>query len=213
MVKLMFFVDFDGTISREDVCYTMVEKFASQGWQEINHLWEEGVISTEECAQGTLKLMTVEPEELEAFWSETEIDNSFVPFVEWAQQMGFPLYILSDGYDNYIVEALKHYKLDLPFYANHLEYKNGWSIECPYIDPQCEKCGVCKTKLLNELISPGYTSVYIGDGYSDLCPARYANILFAKSDLAQLCRQEGLAFHYYNNFYDIQTKLTEIVKY
>ena len=202
--KFMLFIDFDGTISSEDFCAAMVKSFAREGWAELNRLWEEKLMSTEECAQRTLELMDVEPNELEAFIKTIDIDLSFLAFVEWAKKQEYPLYILSDGYDNYIKEALNKYDLDLPYYANHMEYEQGWRIQCLYLDEECKKCGVCKTGLVKKLLQPGYVSVYIGDGYSDICPAEYCDIVFAKKKLALLCREKGIAFYPYNDFYDVQ---------
>ena len=52
-MQRIFFIDFDGTITKKDVCEAMVERFAADGWQEINLLWETRKISTEECANRT----------------------------------------------------------------------------------------------------------------------------------------------------------------
>ena len=212
MVKeLMFFIDFDGTISREDICSTMVKTFAREGWEEINRLWEEGTLSTAECAGRTLELMEVEPEELEAFFKKVDIDDHFLTFVKWTEQKEYPLYILSDGYDNYIKEVLLQHELNLPYYANHLEYAQGWRIKCLHLDKDCRKCGVCKTGLVEDLLKPGYISVYIGDGYSDICPAEYCSMVFAKDQLVGLCQEKEIPFYQYDNFADVQTMLEKFI--
>jgi len=206
----MFFIDFDGTISQEDICGAMVTKFAKEGWEQINLQWEAGTLSTEECAGLTLDLMDVEPEQLEAFFAKMDIDNSFIDFVIWAEHENYPISILSDGYDNYIEKILTRYGLEVPYYANHLEYEQGWRIKCLHRHKDCQKCGVCKKELMQELIQPGYISIYIGDGYSDICPAEYADIVFAKDSLVGLCREKGIPFHQYNDFNDIRTKIQEL---
>jgi len=208
----MFFIDFDGTITKQDVCSAMVTKFAKEGWEKINLQWEEGTLSTEECAQLTLELMDVEPEQLDVFFEKTEIDNTFIEFVAWAEHQEYPVSILSDGYDNYIKKVLTRYGLEIPYYANHLEYEQGWRIKCLHGDKDCQKCGVCKTELMQELVQPGYISIYIGDGYSDICPAEYADIVFAKDSLARLCREKGIPFHPYEDFCDIRIKIQEIIE-
>lgn len=202
--RAMIFIDFDGTISRQDVCCAMVNKFAREGWEGINLLWEAGSLSTEECARLTLELMEVEPKELEAFFQDVEIDPTFIEFVNWAAQQGYPLAVLSDGYDNYIEKVWSRYGLSIPYYANHLEYAEGWRINCLHQDKECEKCGVCKLDLMQEQLPPGYQSIYIGDGYSDICPAEHADIVFAKDTLARLCQEKGIAFYPYKDFDDVQ---------
>lgn len=211
MKDTIFFIDFDGTISREDVCALMVQTFAREGWEEFNRLWEEKFLSTEECARGTLELIDATPEALNAFFAQMEIDPGFPSFVQWAKHHGHPLYILSDGYDNYIQNILTRKNLNLPYYANHLEYDRGWKIRCYHQDLECQQCGVCKTRLIEELIKPGYITVYIGDGYSDLCPAARCDLVLAKNELARLCQAEGIPYYAYENFFDVQTIVKEFV--
>lgn len=209
--KLMIFADFDGTITIEDITYAMVKNYARTGWEGINQLWMEGVVSTEECAQKTLDLMEVEPEELERLFESKEIDESFPKFLEWIDHKGFPLYIVSDGYDNYIEIILRKYGLSLPYYANHLDYENGWKIKCCYLYDGCQKCGVCKSKIIDSLLKPGHTSVYVGDGYSDVCPAEKCEIVFAKDYLAAYCEENQISFYPYHSFDDVQSKLEELL--
>lgn len=210
--KLIFFIDFDGTISREDVCYTMVKIFAREGWAELNTLWEKGVLSTGECAQATLDLMSVLPEQLKAFFNQMEIDPAFPAFLKWAGERNHPVYILSDGYSSYIDLILKREQIDLKYYANNMEYHEGWCIDMPHHNPECGKCGMCKKGKIEELAGPGDIKIYIGDGYSDLCPARYCDIVFAKPTLAHLCAQEGITFYIFNGFGDILSQIEQIIK-
>lgn len=206
----MFFVDFDGTISREDVCYTMVKTFAREGWAELNTLWEEGALSTGDCAQATLDLISALPEELTAFFARMEIDPAFPVFLQWAKEQNHPVYILSDGYANYIDLILKRERIDAEYYANIMEYREGWHIHMPHLNPECGKCGVCKQGKIAELSHPDFTKIYIGDGYSDLCPARHSDMVFAKRTLADLCGQEGIFFYDFQSFNDILSKMQEI---
>lgn len=188
----------------------MVEKFAGEGWEEINHQWETGSLSTEECAQRTLATMVVNPRQLDTFFENMKIDLTFLDFVNWAGQLNYPIFILSDGYDNYIDKILTRFGLAIPYYANHLNYEEGWRMECLHRDKACQQCGVCKKDLMNDLNPLGYTRVYIGDGYSDLCPAAYADIVFAKKSLARLCQTKGISFYNYHDFNDIQSKIQEL---
>lgn len=209
--KLRFFIDFDGTVVNTDICASMVMKYSGEGWAELNRLWEEGVLSTEECAQRTLDLMEVGPEELSQFFAEFELDPGFKDFTHWAAIKDYPLLILSDGYDNYIEIIQTKYQLNIPYYANHLEYEGGWQFRSCHTNPECQKCGVCKTGILQAKSEPGVINVYIGDGYSDTCAAVRCELVFAKKSLASFCEKEGIAFHHYHNFYDILNKLDEIL--
>jgi len=208
----MIFTDFDGTVSNQDICFSMVKKYAGSGWEQINHWWEEGVLSTRECAQRTLDIMQVNPVELHEYFHKFSLDHSFLDFVNWSKAQDFPLYILSDGYDNYIKILLENHSLNVPYYANHLEFKEKWYIKSPYIDWQCDKCGTCKTGIIKQKLLPGYISVYIGDGYSDRCPAEYCDIVFAKKSLAEYCRKQNILFYPFSTFHDVQKSLDQYVR-
>lgn len=208
--SLVLFADFDGTVSREDICYRMVKTFASHGWEELNQLWEQGVLTTGECAQRTLDLMQVKPFELEQFFQHMELNPGFSNFAAWTRENHFPLYILSDGYDNYIEPLLKRNSLTVTYYANHLEYDRGWKLHSPHINLECQKCGVCKSRLIERLSPPGVTTVYIGDGYSDRCPAQRCNLVFAKDSLADYCKDQYIRYYAYQNFYDILNQLHDM---
>lgn len=209
--KLKIFIDFDGTVVSRDICASMVMKYAGDGWAELNALWEQGVLSTAECAQRTLDLMKVTPPELEAFFGGFELDPGFMEFVKWAAARDYPLLILSDGYDNYIELIQNKYALNIPYYANHLDYAGGWQFQARHSNPECLLCGVCKSGIVRESLEAGVTSVYIGDGYSDTCAAVICDMVFAKKSLAAYLDKEGIKYYPYNNFYDIVRIIEEML--
>lgn len=205
---MIFFVDFDGTITEGDVCEAMVRQFAKPGWEELNQLWEEGTLSTVACAQETLALMTMTHKDLLELAAQQILDPMFIEFVTWTKKQGYPIYILSDGYENYISPILSRSALQLPTYANKLDYyQDGWKIEAPYYNERCGRCGVCKSKLILDLMDTTSTRVYIGDGYSDRCPVYLADLVFAKKSLADYCQQKGIPFYNYRDFGDILAHL------
>lgn len=209
--KFMFFIDFDGTITKEDMCLKLVDTFARTGWKEINHKWEQGEISTEECAARTLALISAGPEELETFFNTADIDITFPPFVRWAEEKKYPIIIVSDGYDNYIAQTLNRYNLKIPYYANHLFCDGGkWKMSCLGMVPKCEKCGVCKTGIIESLLQPEFISVYIGDGYSDTCPIEFCDLVFAQKTLADYCEKSKIPYYRYNSFEDVMEKIEEL---
>jgi len=55
-------------------------------------------------------------------------------------------------------------------------------IETPH-HSDCGTSGVCKSPLMEQLQIFGSKSIYIGDGFSDFCPSKKADMVFAKNIL------------------------------
>lgn len=207
-MRKVFFVDFDGTITRQDTCTAMVQAFAREGWQELNELWEKKELSTEECAKRTLELFCAAPGDVAKLMDNMEIDAYFMDFLKLCRSQNDQVYILSDGYDFNIQTILHKYNIDVPYYANRLIYANGFKIECPHFNETCGMCGTCKTSLMSTLAGHECQTIYIGDGYSDTCPATHADIVYAKDTLYQFCSENQIDAVPFKTFQDIIRSLT-----
>ena len=203
MIRYAFFTDFDGTITKCDTCEAMVKTFAQDGWEEINRLWEQKLLSTQECAEQTFRLFNAVPDDITQLMATIEIDEYFKDFINLVKKRGEKLTILSDGYDLCIKTVLMQNDICLPFYANKLIYNGRFMIECINSNETCSLCGTCKKNLMEMLREKCETVVYIGDGYSDQCPAEHADIVFAKGSLTNYCNEKSIKYFPFNNFKDI----------
>ena len=82
----------------------------------------------------------------------------------------------------------------------------------PYTDSECERCANCKRNHLLTLSSDDDIVVYVGDGISDRCPVRYADIVFAKKGLIKYCQEQNVTYHEYRHFGDVQQRLDPILR-
>lgn len=199
----IIFADFDGTITKKDTCDTMTEVFARDGWKELLKLWEEKKLSTEQCVNMIFDLYDANLEDVKKLLDTIEIDDYFKRFISYCRGKGYRIYILSDGYDFNIETIFKKYDIDLPYFANHVTYGSKFRIECPNRSSSCSICGTCKLELMKKLKSDDEQAVYIGDGYSDTCPAMNADIVFAKNVLYKVCTEKGIDAVPYASFRDI----------
>ena len=204
-MKKAVFVDFDGTITKVDTCDAMLKAFTGDGREEINRLWEEKKLSTEECANMIFRQFHACPEDIENLMGIIEIDGHFKEFLELCRARGHEVYVLSDGYDFNIKTVFKKHNINARYFANKLLYEpeKGFGIECIYRNESCGNCGTCKTNLIQALKRDCGQVVYIGDGYSDICPAAIADIVFAKGILFKLCAEKGINAINFSSFADI----------
>ena len=202
-----FFIDFDGTITTLDTTTAMLRAFVAKKDRpailKINALWEQKLLSTQECANQTFKYFKADMDDMLALLETIEIDASFKEFLERCRSAGDRIYVLSDGFDLSIQTVFHKYALDLPFYANVMVFGNGFRVKCPLANPECGQCGVCKTSLMQHLRETATRCIYIGDGYSDTCPARHADMVFAKEPLYTLCKNNGVAAVKFESFREI----------
>ena len=93
----------------------------------------------------------------------------------------------------------------LPLRTNHLEIKSNGRLDVsfPYYDQGCGHCANCKGGQIKSLRQPGETTIYIGDGYSDLCALNEADVTFAKKDLLEYCRENNKACIEWRDFDDV----------
>ena len=200
------YCDFDGTITKRDSVNEFFELYAPN-WTDSEKLWIEGKISSRENAIIQVGLLNdVSQKQLDDYINSIEIDDYFLDFVDYLKSKNINLTILSDGFDLFIQKILERYNLDIPYYANKLIYKNGkFSIEFPYYNQNCnKKAGMCKCQKVRE-----NSFCYIGDGTSDLCIAKRADVLFATKNLHKYCEKNLIKHHYFETFSNIIDKLEE----
>jgi 2-hydroxy-3-keto-5-methylthiopentenyl-1-phosphate phosphatase len=123
--------------------------------------------------------------------------------------------VVSDGFDVYISRVLEHAGLSsLPVFSNSAVYSNGGGItpSFPHSDAECTACANCKRNHLLTHSGEDDVIVYIGDGHSDCCPARYADIVYAKHTLLKYCEKENITYHRFDTFRDVLKSFQHIVE-
>jgi len=197
--------DFDGTISKQDVTDTLLEKFASPEWEEIETAWREGLINSHECMSEQYALVRASQTELDAFLKTIKIDPHFKDFLDYCRTEKHPLTVISDGFDYYIDRIFDNHGIkDIEIFSNHLEFKGGSIVtEFPHTNEECNTCGNCKTTIFHTFKTPENKIVYIGDGWSDRCIAHESDVIFAKHKLITYCHERGLDYTPYTTFADI----------
>jgi 2-hydroxy-3-keto-5-methylthiopentenyl-1-phosphate phosphatase len=203
--NIVVLCDFDGTISKHDVTDAILERFAPPDWEELEANWQEGLITSRQCMAEQYALIKAGEDEIDAFLDNVEIDPTFLDFLQYCRDSGYPLVIVSDGFDFYINRILSRYGISgVDVYSNHLEFKDGSIVtEFPHTNDECETCGNCKTSIFHKFKTPDNTVVYVGDGWSDRCIAHESDVIFAKHKLITYCSERGLDYTPYISFADI----------
>ena len=205
--KMLVLCDFDGTVSTVDMGNEILNRFTDKRWEEIDRAYCAGEIGSRVAYTQVASLFTGSRAQMLEFVRNREmIDPYFLEFYRFCRSKEVDLKIVSDGLDFYIDAILKKNNLeDIEFFSNVTVFHDGnkLSIEFPRMNDECEKCGTCKKGVLREHRSDYDRVIYVGNGYSDVCPAKDADLVFAKEVLYDTCRQDGTACLRYENFQDI----------
>ena len=124
-----------------------------------------------------LLLVRATPAEMDAFIGTVRIDRGFRGFVRRFGQLGHGLIVVSDGLDRTIRTVLDRADIDLPYFANHLQWRGGdrWRLTFPHAKGTCATLsGNCKCSFAEG--RPRVPTIMVGDGRSDFCVAGRADL-------------------------------------
>lgn len=209
--KFNVFVDFDGTITTQDVGEALFLKFGNlQIVDEVIRRWLNNEISS--LQSWSLMCESVNNFNLKEFYDfldNISIDPYFKEFINYCQANSINIYVVSDGFDLYIDYILKRENLSfLKVYSNKLKVEGNKLIPIfPYPDEECKICANCKR---NQVISNSGDfefNIYVGDGNSDTCPAQFCDLIFAKKSLLKFCEKNRITFSPFTNFMDVIEKI------
>ncbi|KAK5947517.1 hypothetical protein PMZ80_001668 [Knufia obscura] len=216
--KVIFFTDFDGTITLKDTNDYITDNhgFGVEQRRAGNKLILDGTDSFRDGFQKMINSWQVSLTEMISILEQNiKLDPHFRNFVLWAKEHDVPIVVLSSGMVPVISALLK--KLlgedlmkDIEIIANEtqlvapdnsLDKKGGWNIK--FHDESAfghDKSLTIRpyanaiAEMPNENDRP--TLLYAGDGVSDLSAARETDLLFAKAghDLIVYCEREGIPF-------------------
>jgi 2-hydroxy-3-keto-5-methylthiopentenyl-1-phosphate phosphatase len=208
---LNVFTDFDGTITKEDTLVMVLDRFAAGQWRAIEDLVTQNKMTEREALQAEFDLVTASYSEVLHFLQKhVQIDATFKKFAGWCRKNKLPLTVLSGGFKPFIEITFEKFDIadGIQIYANMVEVVNAkWKIIPSRLPKINDLCNHCKTYHLVQAKNDHNTIVYIGNGNTDRCPAKQADVIFAKENLAQFLTENKHTYHNFKNFSHIQEQL------
>jgi 2-hydroxy-3-keto-5-methylthiopentenyl-1-phosphate phosphatase len=200
-----YLCDFDGTVSPHDIGASLVRRYTRGREHELHQAlarWKAGEIGHRELTEMECRGMTVTREEALGFTVGFSLDPEFAPFARAARARGDRVMVVSEGFDFYIEQQLDAAGLgEIPWAANHARFEGESLVpEFPHHDPSCRVCGNCKGRHVRAQQAEGRRVVFVGDGLSDRCGARAADVVVARDALLDWCRAQGIAAHRFDGF-------------
>ena len=203
-------VDFDGTACATDVASELCRRFAPAGWQHYDDSVRRGEMALREAIDHQAHMLIGSREEMLGFVLDSfTVDPGFVALATGAGERQAAIAVVSDGFGFYIRPMLAAAGLPtLPVYANSLVRRSGdWHLEHPHEHAECRGCGTCKMLVVLRYRHRFGAVAFVGDGESDKYAALYADAVFAKRRLAEICRRDGIAHREWRTFDEVRTGL------
>jgi len=205
-----YLCDFDGTVAREDVGNRFFRAFIADhaALDALLAQWFAESMGGRDILAGECALARVDEPSARAFaLAHASIDPTFPGFVAAARAAGSDVAIASDGLLLYIRAILDANGLaGVEASANGLVFGQGGTIAPRFGSAPgegCGRCGSCKGAVLRARAAGYARTVFVGDGLSDCCGARAAEVVYAKDDLLTWCRLEGIPARPFTNFQDV----------
>ena len=208
--KIIIQCDFDGTVTEDDISFILLDAFTKGDWRTINKQHSEGKITVGQFNERAFGLVRASKKAmLDYLKDKVKVRPGFQKLVELCQQKGIRLVIVSNGLEFYIKRILEDMGLyNLEYHAAETRFHAN-KLKVRYIGPDGSVVDSgYKEKYVNQYLSEDYHVVYIGNGSSDLSPARDAHQIFATESLLEQCQRTGLTCIPFTSFLEINLVLS-----
>ncbi|HTQ31748.1 MAG TPA: MtnX-like HAD-IB family phosphatase [Opitutaceae bacterium] len=183
------YIDFDNTVTEFDVLDDIIRRFSiNEDWKAAEALWQQGEIGSRDCLERQLAQVRISAPALRDYLRAVRIDPAFRLILDLLRAKNIKPVIVSDSFSSLIRPILENNHATGPkILANEMRLEGDRPVvRFPYFHSICSTCANCKTShLFKRHRPPGTKKIYIGDGQSDICPAGFCEILFAKGRLLE----------------------------
>jgi len=204
-MKTLVQCDFDGTVTEEDTSFFLLDAFAQGDWRQLLREYKGHRISVGEFnTQAFAMVKADKPTLLEALKGKIKARAGFHELVNYCRRRGFRLVIVSNGLDFYIEATLKDLGLEnIEVHAAQASFHpEGMKVQ--YVGPDGKRLGDgFKEAYTKSFLKLEYRVIYMGNGDSDVAPAKYAHHVFATGELLAYCRENNLNYKPFDNFIDV----------
>lgn len=211
--KTLIQCDFDGTITEEDVSFSILDAFANGDWRRLLNQYRKGRISVGSFNTRAFVMVREDKEALDRFVLErVRIRAGFKELLAYCRRKGLRFVIVSNGLDFYIRTILGAVGTDnIEVFAARTEFSTE-GIKARYIGPDgIELQDGFKEAYVRHFRAGGYRIIYIGNGASDAPSASLADHIFATGPLLAHCQEAKLDCTPFIDFNDIVMGLETLV--
>lgn len=213
-MKMVVQLDFDGTVTLEDISYFLLDKYTGDRWRSYLDEYSAGKMTVGAFSKKVFGMFKEDRKTMtDAVLTSDRIKirPGFREMIGYLSSRDIKVVIVSHGLEFYIDAILKTQGIsNIEVHAAENEFNpEGMQIRYPGPDGRELETGF-KEAYTRYLAKSGYDVIYIGDGTSDIEACRLAKYVFATGTLLELCREEELACTPFNDFADVIRGLDDL---
>jgi len=204
-MKTLVQCDFDGTITEEDISFLLLDIFAPGDWRQLLQDYKEHRISVGEFNTRAFAMVKADKQTLlGAVKSKAKTRAGFHELASYCSKRDFRLVIVSNGLDFYIQAILGKAGLENIEAHAAQTWFHPEGLKVQYIGPDGNELDDgLKETYIKLFLKQGYRVIYVGNGDSDITPARYAHHIFARGELLVYCKENKLECKPFNDFAEV----------
>lgn len=203
--KTLIQCDFDGTVTEKDISYLILDTFANGDWKKLVADYRENKISVDYFNKQAFAMVRASKETLTKFVrGKAKLRPGFKELIDYCHERDFRLVIVSNGLDFYIDVILRDAGIrNIEVFAAQTKFCPK-GIKVQYIGPDGNQANDGLKEIYTKLfLAKGYRLICLGNGVSDIYPARLAHHVFARDDLLSHCTKENIACTPFNDLNDV----------
>ncbi len=212
MKKFAFVSDFDGTLSSKDFYHIIIEKYLGNEGKELYKEWKKTKKINVEFLNKIFGAINLSEREIFDEIIQIALDKYAKDFIDNVRKNGGDFYVVSAGTSYYIKILLEHFEIkDVPVISMEGAYSNGGIKITPDSNSEyfSEVFGLDKRKVIESIKKDYDYIIFAGDSEPDLEAAKAADLVYARSELADLLDKENAEFTTLLDFKQIEKDLIE----
>jgi 2-hydroxy-3-keto-5-methylthiopentenyl-1-phosphate phosphatase len=214
-MKIAVQLDFDGTVTEEDVSFLLLDTYVGSIWREHLKEYTAGKIPVGTFNKKVFGLVKADRKtmtDLVLSSDRVKIRLGFPELLDYCRQKGIKAVIVSNGLIFYIEAILEKLSLDgIEVYAARNRFSPA-GMKVAYVGPDGTEMEIGFKEAYTDLLEKsGYGVIYVGNGASDIFSARRARHVFAVDELLKCCRKENVPCMPFTDFFDVIRGLDAII--
>jgi len=204
-MKTLVQCDFDGTITEADASFFLLDAFAQGDWRQVLQEYKEHKISVGQFNSRAFAMVKADESALlAAIKGKVKIRVGLHDLVSYCKKRDFRFVVVSNGLEFYIRAILKEIGLEnIEVHAAQTQF-HPEGIGVQYMGPDGNQLDDgLKETYIKLFLKQGYRVIYVGNGDSDIAPAKYAHQILARGELLAYCRENNLKCRPFADFVDI----------